>query len=313
MFSVDESDCRLRAVALGKPFSIVLETAEHYGCNDWGKEIEYNSFYDAAQLNACYDTAGLKCLCRALLKLSPPPSPRHPPLPRLPPSPSPSPLPTPPPIPSPPPPPPHPKVRSYEYSYDSAPPRPPGHPMLPSPPPPSPLAPAERSYEYSYDPPPPRAALAPLPAAPPVASPPPTSLPPSERASTHAEARAGPSSVADADAAPTRAEGGADHLRTAGTDDSLLTFFVAGALGCCCCCLCLYWRCCRRAKGDEKRPLRATSVQNEDANRLIQRKDGAEGYQDEDDEEDGLVLLSLDDTDLPPAKAPADDEAVYLE
>ena len=82
MFNVDEADCQAYATSIAKPFTIVLEPKEHNGCNNWGRQVEFNSYSDAVRvqngLNICGDSDIQRCLCRITPKFSPPPPPPPP-------------------------------------------------------------------------------------------------------------------------------------------------------------------------------------------------------------------------------------------
>lgn len=126
LFAVSEVDCHLYANELRPTrvvYEVVLEAAEHHGCNDWGHTVEYNPYPDADDLRRCGDSPTQRCLCRRFQAPPPPPTP-----PSLPP-------PSSPPLPSRPP-----RFPSILKYYD----RPPPSPLPPRPPPspsPHPLPP----------------------------------------------------------------------------------------------------------------------------------------------------------------------------
>ena len=92
LFEADRQDCESYAASIERPFSIVLMASEHYGCNDWGRSVEFNTYFDTDRVLSCGDTPDERCLCRGFPKLPPlpPPPPQVPPPPPLPPPPTPS-------------------------------------------------------------------------------------------------------------------------------------------------------------------------------------------------------------------------------
>lgn len=139
LYEADRQDCELYASSIERPFSIVLMPTEHYGCNDWGRSVEFNTYFDTDRVLKCGDTAVERCLCRGFPKL--------PPLPPPPPAPPPPPPPPPPPSPPLPPPPRPPRIPSIALAMR--------RPHPPSPPPPSPMPPSPPPSPPSPPPPPP--------------------------------------------------------------------------------------------------------------------------------------------------------------
>lgn len=329
MFPVDEGDCREHALHLAKPFSIVLEPEEHYGCNNWGRQVEYNSYSEAGRPNTCGNTPEQRCLCRSVFKLYPPPPPLPPKMPPpVPPTPPPPPwwsevdLPSPPPpkspamstlqtLPSPP------EALPVHHSQSptevSRPPSPPdvSAQRLPSPsmrhlspPPPAPVAVAPVTRSRQSPPPAPKIAPVvdtsyaydPVPA---------VSTPPAHAISTAKITAVG------------KAVGTAlvDRAATITGDSGHAAYFVAAAgvvaamALLCCCWLASSRLCCAGGRG---RPLRASRSQDDDVKRRLADDDDDDGADDEEsDLRRGRAFLSSGGT-FPQAGARAEDE-VYLE
>ena len=146
LFTVEERICRAYAARLGMAFTIVLEPDDHEGCNNWGRQVEFNTYSGDENIGAlCGSTPAQRCLCHNYFvppsppRPAPPPNPIRPPVPISPPyrfNPPPSPPSPPPPPPSPPDPPPPPPPRPPPPSPPPPPPPQPPPPSLsPTPPP----------------------------------------------------------------------------------------------------------------------------------------------------------------------------------